>query len=67
MQQNYNLVEEGASSTFVAGDNTPATSSTGDVRGTVTPATLAANLNTILWIHIQDSSSKESLVGVKQA
>ena len=61
-----NLVEEGNTSTFVAGDSTPATTTTGDVRGTVTPNTPAANLATVIWMHVQDNGSKEGLVGVKQ-
>lgn len=62
-----NLVEEGNSSTFVPGDTSAATPTTGDVRGTVTPNTAAANLATVLWMYVQDSGSKEGLVGVKQA
>jgi len=62
-----NLVEEGNTSTFVAGDSTPATTTTGDVRGTVTPNTPANNLATVLWMHVQDNGSKEGLVGVTQA
>lgn len=62
-----NSVEEASTSTFVIGDSNPATATTGDVRGTVTPNTPAANLSTILWMHVQDIGSREGLVGVKQA
>lgn len=60
--------EELASSTLVAGDGADATATTGDVRGTIDPAT-AADGGTVyrLWLKVHDAGSREGAYGVAQA
>jgi hypothetical protein len=61
-------VEEKLASVFVAADATVATTTTGDVRGTVNPdTTLDGSVELVLWMHVQDNGSKQGLVGVTQA
>ncbi len=61
-------VEEKLSAVFVAAVATAATTTTGDVRGTVNPnATLDGSVELVLWMHVQDNGSKTGLVGVTQA
>ncbi len=50
----------------VVGDTTVATTTTGDVRGTVAPATLDGSA-VVIWMHVQGTDLKEDLVGVTQA
>jgi len=56
-------------STFVAAVATnPATSATGDVRGTVDPdTTLDGSVNYYLWMHVQDAKTDRGKYGVTQA
>ena len=49
---------------FVAGDDTAATATTGDVRGTYAPATLA--VQSTLLVKVFDVSSKEGAYGIAQ-
>lgn len=59
--------EESASATFVAGDTTVATTTTGDTRGTVTPNTATdGSVEYRVWMRVSDASSAEGLVGVPQ-
>lgn len=60
--------EELGSSTVVAGDDTAATATTGDVRGTVDPNTAAdGSVNFRAWMKIHDPGSKTGAYGVAQA
>lgn len=60
--------EEKLAATFVAADGSVATTTTGDVRGTVSPNTGPdGSVTNILWMHVQDRGSKNGLVGVTQA
>jgi hypothetical protein len=61
-------VEEKLASVFVAGVTTVATTTTGDIRGTVDPdTTLDGSVQLYLWMQVEDNSSKNGLVGVTQA
>ena len=60
--------EEKLAATFVAGVTTVATTTTGDIRGTVSPNTGPdGSATNVLWMHVQDNSTKRGLVGVTQA
>lgn len=60
--------EELATSTLVAGDATTATASTGDVRGTIGPATATnGTVNYRVWLKINDATSRTGAYGVAQA
>lgn len=55
------------SATVVAGVTTTATTTTGDVRGTVDPNSAADGSAVIVWMHVAGSGSEAGLRGVDQA
>jgi len=60
--------EEKLAATFVAGVTTVATTTTGDIRGTVSPNTGPdGSVTNVLLMHVQGPGTKEGLVGVTQA
>lgn len=60
--------EEAATATFVAADKNAATATTGDVRGTVSPATAPnGSANFYLWMHVQNPDTDRNLYGQDQA
>jgi len=60
--------EEKLAATFVAGVTTVATTTTGDIRGTVSPDTAPdGSVTNALWMYVQNRIDKEGLVGVTQA
>ena len=67
--QYADTTEEKLASVWVAAVATdPATTTTGDVRGTVTPNTATdGSVNYIVWMKVADPSSKIGLGGVTQA
>lgn len=61
-------IEEKLASVFVPGDATVATTTTGDVRGTVDPADVPdGSAEFWLWMKVKGTYSKNDLVGVTQA
>lgn len=62
------ITEEKIASVFVAADDSVATTTTGDIRGTVNPDTvLDGSVNFYCWMKVKGTNTKRELVGVTQA